>query len=79
MEDKKVKIDYEEQLKNLCIKDKYELLNKYVELLNEVKQLRKSKEMSRERYDKMSKALITYMDLYGALDKKKGKTNGVHK
>ena len=79
MEDKKVKIDYEEQLKNLCIKDKYELLNKYVELLGEVKQLRKSKEMSRERYDKMSKALITYMDLYGALDKKKGKTNGVHK
>ena len=78
MEDKKVKIDYEEQLKNLCIKDKYELLNKYVELLNEVKQLRKSKEMSRERYNKMSKALITYMDLYGALDKK-GNKNGVHK
>ena len=78
MEDKKVKVDYEEQLKNLCIKDKYELLNKYVELLNEVKQLRKSKEMSRERYNKMSKALITYMDLYGALDKK-GSKNGVHK
>lgn len=70
---------YEESLKALCIKDKYELLNKHIELLREVKQLRAYKANTRERYDKMSKALITYMDLYGSLDRKKGKTNGVHK
>lgn len=71
--------EFSDRLKNLCVKDKYELLEKYVELLREVKQLRAYKATNRERYDKMSKALITYMDLYGSLDRKKGKTNGVHK
>ncbi len=70
---------YEEQLKSLCIKDKYELLEKYVILLKEVRQLRSYKATNRERYDKMNKALITYMDLYGSLDRKKGKKDGVHK
>ena len=69
---------FEYQLKNLCIDDKYELLNKYVRLLGEVKELRKFKATNRERYNKMNKMLVTYMDLYGSLEKK-GKTNGVRK
>ena len=78
MNDKQIK--FEERLKNLCISDKYRLLDKYIELLKEVKELRKYKATSRERYDKMNKVLITYMDKYGSLDnKKKGKENGVHK
>lgn len=78
MNDKQIK--FETRLKNLCISDKYRLLDKYIELLKEVKELRKYKATSRERYDKMNKVLITYMDKYGALDnKKKGKENGVHK
>ena len=73
-------LNFEERLKVLCISDKYRLLDKYVELLKEVKELRKYKANSRERYESMNKALITYMDKYGSLDnKKKGKENGVHK
>ena len=70
--------NFEYQLKYLCIKDRYELLEKYKDLLIEVKDLRKFKATNRERYEKMNKALITYMDLYGPLEKK-GKNNGVHK
>lgn len=69
---------FEIQLKNLCIKDKYELLSKYILLLNDLKDLKKYKATSRERYDKMNKQLITYIEKYGALDKK-GKKDGVHK
>ena len=72
-------LNFEERLKILCISDKYRLLDKYVELLKEVKELRKYKANSRERYESMNKALITYMDKYGSLDNKKGKKNGVHK
>lgn len=72
-------LNFEERLKVLCISDKYRLLDKYVELLKEVKELRKYKANSRERYESMNKALITYMDKYGSLDNKKGKKNGVHK
>ena len=67
------------RLQNLCIDDKYELLEKYIILLEEIKELRKFKATSRERYEKMNKTLITYMDRYGALENKKGKNNGVHK
>ena len=74
MDDKK--FDYE--MERLFLKNKYELLEKYKELLQETKELRKFKATSRERYERMSKTLITYMDLYGSLDKK-GKKNGVHK
>lgn len=73
------KIEFDLRLKNLCITDKYELLNKYVDLLSEVKELRKFKATSRERYEKMNKTIITYMDKYGPLDNKKGNNNGVHK
>lgn len=70
---------FEYELKDLCIKDKYELLEKYKILLNEVRDLRKFKATNRERYEKMNKTLMTYMDKYGSLDNKKGKENGVHK
>jgi hypothetical protein len=73
------KEEFDIKLKYLCIEDKYELLEKYLYLLNEVKELRKFKTTSRERYDKMNKALTTYMERYGPLDNKKGKQNGVHK
>ena len=73
------KEEFDSKLKYLCIEDKYELLEKYLYLLNEVKELRKFKTTSRERYDKMNKALTTYMERYGSLDNKKGKQNGVHK
>lgn len=73
------KEEFESKLKYLCIEDKYELLEKYLHLLNEVKELRKFKTTSRERYDKMNKALTTYMERYGSLDNRKGKQNGVHK
>ena len=76
MEDKR--FDFENQLKVLCINDKYELLEKYKDLLSEVKALRKYKANSRERYDSMNKILITYMEKYGSLNGK-GKKNGVHK
>lgn len=76
MEDKR--FDFENQLKVLCINDKYELLEKYKELTSEVKALRKYKANSRERYENMNKTLIAYMERYGSLTKK-GKTNGVHK
>ena len=70
---------FEYELRDLCIKDKYELLEKYKRLLNEVNDLRRFKATNRERYEKMNKALMTYMDKYGSLDEKKGKKNGVHK
>ena len=73
------KEEFDIKLKYLCIEDKYELLEKYLYLLNEVKELRKFKTTSRERYDKMNKALTTYMERYGSLDNRKGKQNGVHK
>jgi hypothetical protein len=73
------KEEFDSKLKYLCIEDKYELLEKYLYLLNEVKELRKFKTTSRERYDKMNKALTTYMERYGSLDNRKGKQNGVHK
>jgi hypothetical protein len=73
------KEEFDIKLKYLCIEDKYELLEKYLYLLNEVKELRKFKATSRERYDKMNKALTTYMERYGSLDNRKGKQNGVHK
>ena len=76
MEDKR--FNFENQLKILCINDKYELLEKYKALLTEVKALRKYKANSRERYENMNKILITYIEKYGSLTKK-GKTNGVHK
>lgn len=72
-------INFETELKSLCIKDKNELLEKYKELLKEIRELRKYKSTNRERYEKMNKALVTYMDKYGPLDDKKGKKNGVHK
>jgi len=72
-------INFETELKFLCIKDKNELLEKYKELLKEIRELRKYKSTNRERYEKMNKALVTYMDKYGPLDDKKGKKNGVHK
>ena len=71
------KFDYE--LKDLCIKDKYELLERYKDLIYEVRELRKYKATARERYEKLNKDLITYMDKYGSLENKKGKQNGVHK
>lgn len=71
--------EFEYKLKDLCIKDKYELLERYIYLLGEVKELKKFKSTIRERYDNMNKKLSTYMDMYGALDNKKGKNNGVHK
>lgn len=70
---------FKSELKDLCIKDKYELLEKYLILLKEIKELRKYKATARERYEKMNKTIITYMDKYGSLDNKKGKENGVHK
>jgi hypothetical protein len=73
------KEEFDSKLKYLCIEDKYELLEKYLYLLNEVKELKKFKATSRERYDKMNKALATYMEKYGSLDNRKGKQNGVHK
>lgn len=72
-------INFENELKYLCIKDKEELIRKYKLLLNEVNELRKFKATNRERYEKMNKALMTYMDMYGSLDNKKGKNNGVRK
>ena len=42
MNDKQIR--FEERLKVLCISDKYRLLDKYVELLKEVKELRKYKQ-----------------------------------
>lgn len=69
---------FDNELKKMCIKDKYELLEKYKRLLEEVKDLRKFKGTNRERYEKMNKVLMTYMDKYGSLDKK-GKNNGVCK
>jgi hypothetical protein len=71
--------EFNYRLQNLSINDKYELLEKYIILLEEIKELRKFKATSRERYEKMNKTLITYMDRYGALENKKGKNNGVHK
>lgn len=71
--------EYNYYLKHLCIKGKYELLEKYIHLLDEVKNLRQYKTIARERYDKMNKVLMTYMDKYGSLDNKKGKQNGVRK
>lgn len=73
------KVTFEYELKNLCINDKYELLEKYKRLLNEVNELRRYKATNRERYEKMSKALVTYMDKYGSLEAKEGKKNGVRK
>lgn len=70
---------FEMRLKELYINDKYDLLEKYVELMAEVKELRKYKATSRERYENMNKLLITYMDKFGSLNNKKGKKNGVHK
>lgn len=70
---------YKEELKNLCIKDKYELLEKYLMLIKEIKELRKYKATALERYKKMNETIITYMDKYGSLDNKKGKKDGVHK
>ena len=71
--------EYDSKLKYLGIKNKYELLEKYLYLMKEIKELRTFKATARERYDKMNKTLITYMDKYGTLDNKKGKNNGVHK
>ena len=73
------KEEFDFRLKNLCIADKYELLEKYVSLKEELNELRKFKATNRERYEKMNKVLMTYMDKYGSLDNKKGKQNGVHK
>ena len=70
---------FERELKVLCIKDKYELLSKYKHLQEEVRELRQFKATNRERYEKMNKALVTYMDKYGSLEEKKGKNNGVRK
>ncbi len=71
--------EFNYRLQNLSINDKYELLEKYIILLEEIKELRKYKATSRERYENMNKILITYMEKYGALVNKKGKDNGVHK
>ena len=71
--------EFQDKLKGLFIKDEYELLEKYVYLLSEVRELRTYKITQQERYNKMQKTLITYMDKYGSLDNKKGKKNGVHK
>lgn len=71
------KSDYEYKLKYLGIKDKYELLERYEYLFKEVRKLKEYKKVSTERYNKMSKLLITYMDKYGSLDNKKGKNNGI--
>ena len=71
--------EFEAKLKGLFIKDEYELLEKYIYLLSEVRELRTFKITQQERYNKMQKTLITYMDKYGSLDNKKGKQNGVRK
>lgn len=71
--------EFEAKLKSLFIKDEYELLEKYIYLLSEVRELKTYKITQQERYNKMQKTLITYMDKYGSLDNKKGKKNGVHK
>lgn len=71
--------EYDYKLKYLGIKNKYELLEKYLVLMTELKELRRFKATARERYDSMNKVLITYMDKFGPLDNKKGKKNGVHK
>lgn len=71
--------EFDLRLKNYCISDKYELLEKYLVLMTEIKELRRFKATARERYDSMNKNLITYMDKYGSLENKKGKKNGVHK
>ena len=71
--------EYEAKLKHFCIRDEFELLERYLYLLNEVRELREYKENQKKRYDNMNKALMTYMDKYGPLDNKKGKKNGVHK
>ena len=67
------KYEFDFKLKNLSIENKYELLEKYIRLLAEVKELRKYKATSRERYEKMNKTLITYIDKFGKLENKKGK------
>lgn len=71
--------EFQDKLKGLFIKDEYELLEKYIYLLSEVRELKTYKITQQERYNKMQKILITYMDKYGSLDNKKGKENGVHK
>lgn len=71
--------EFQDKLKGLFIKDEYELLEKYIYLLSEVRELKTYKMTQQERYNKMQKILITYMDKYGSLDNKKGKENGVHK
>lgn len=71
--------EFQDKLKGLFIKDEYELLEKYIYLLSEVRELRTFKITQQERYNKMQKTLITYMDKYGSLDNKKGKQNGVRK
>ena len=65
--------EFEAKLKNLFIKDEYELLEKYIYLFDEVKELKKYKITQQERYTKMQKTLITYMDKYGSLNNTKGK------
>jgi len=65
--------EFEAKLKGLFIKDEYELLEKYIYLLSEVRELRTYKITQQERYTKMQKTLITYMDKYGSLNNTKGK------
>lgn len=72
-------IEFKYELKRFGIKDEYELLEKYKELRKEVRELKDLKGLYIEKYNKMSKIIITYMDKYGSLDNKKGKENGVRK
>jgi len=73
------KYEYDDKLRQFGIKNQYELMEKYLYLLNEVKELKGIKMSIQMRYDNMYKTLMTYMDKYGSLDNKKGKENGVYK
>ena len=73
------KYEYDDKLRQFGIKNQYELMEKYLYLLNEVKELKGIKMSIQMRYDNMYKTLMTYMDKYGSLDNKKGKTNGIYK
>lgn len=73
------KYEYDDKLRQFGIKDQYELMEKYIYLLGKVRSLKEYQKNEQERYNKMYKTLITYMDKYGSLDNKKGKKNGVRK
>lgn len=67
------KSEFEAKLKNLFIKDEYELLEKYIYLFDEVRELKKYKINLQKRYNNANKLLMTYMDKYGSLNNTKGK------